>query len=120
MMVQMAASNTLIQAMVPDHLRGRVMAVYSMMFMGMAPFGALFAGWMAERIGAPRTVAIGAAVSIVAAIVFRLRLPAIRGEARQLIVAQGLAGGDPAQEMTAATSPADDLPVRVRDRRQER
>ena len=39
MMVQMAASNTLMQAMVPDALRGRVMAVYSMMFMGMAPFG---------------------------------------------------------------------------------
>src|SRR5262249_15873962 len=44
MMLQMAASNTLIQAMVPDDLRGRVMAVYSMMFMGMAPVGALFAG----------------------------------------------------------------------------
>ena len=57
----MASSNTLIQAMVPDALRGRVMAVYSMMFMGMAPFGALFAGWLAERIGAPRTVALGGA-----------------------------------------------------------
>ena len=44
MIVQMASSNTLIQAMVPDNLRGRVMAVYSMMFMGMAPFGALLAG----------------------------------------------------------------------------
>jgi hypothetical protein len=41
MMVEMAASNTLIQSMVPDRLRGRVMAVYSMMFMGMAPLGAL-------------------------------------------------------------------------------
>ena len=106
MMVQMAASNTLIQAMVPDHLRGRVMAVYSMMFMGMAPFGALFAGWMAERIGAPRTVAIGGAIAVGAAIVFRLQLPAIRGEARQLIVAQGLAGGDPIQEMTAGPASA--------------
>ena len=100
MMVQMAASNTLIQAMVPDHLRGRVMALYSMMFMGMAPFGALFAGWLADRIGAPITVAIGGTVSIVAAIAFRLRLPAIRSEARELILAQGLAGGDPSQEMT--------------------
>ena len=44
MMLQMASSNTLIQSMVPDALRGRVMAVYSMMFMGMAPFGALLAG----------------------------------------------------------------------------
>ena len=109
MMVQMAASNTLIQSMVPDHLRGRVMAVYSMMFMGMAPFGALFAGWMAERAGAPRTVAIGGLVCVVAAIAFRLRLPAIRGEARQLIVAQGLAGGDPPQEITG---PGDQVPLR--------
>ena len=44
MMTQMASSNTLIQAMVPDRLRGRTMAVYSMMFMGMAPIGALLAG----------------------------------------------------------------------------
>ena len=47
MMIEMAASNTLIQAMVPDNLRGRVMAVYSMMFMGMAPIGALVAGSLA-------------------------------------------------------------------------
>jgi MFS family permease len=101
MMVQMASSNTLIQAMVPDALRGRVMAVYSMMFMGMAPFGALWAGWVAERIGAPRTDAIGGLVCVCAASIFALRLPALRGEARQLIIAQELAGGDPAAEVTA-------------------
>ena len=100
MMVQMAASNTLIQAMVPDALRGRVMAVYSMMFMGMAPFGALFAGSLAERIGAPLTVAIGAVASLAAAAVFAVRLPSLRGEARELIVAQGMAGGDPPAEVT--------------------
>src|SRR5207245_360320 len=61
MMVQMAASNTLIQAMVPDRLRGRVMALYSMMFMGMAPFGALLAGALAHTLGAPATVAAGGA-----------------------------------------------------------
>jgi MFS family permease len=52
MMIEMAASNTLIQAMVPDHLRGRVMAVYSIMVMGMAPIGALIAGSVAQRLGA--------------------------------------------------------------------
>jgi MFS family permease len=103
MMVQMASSNTLIQAMVPDALRGRVMAVYSMMFMGMAPFGALFAGSMAERLGAPRTVACGGLACIAAAGVFAARLPSLRGEARQLIVAQGLVGGDPPSEMTASS-----------------
>jgi MFS family permease len=90
MMVQMAASNTLIQAMVPDGLRGRVMSVYSMMFLGVAPFGALLAGSLADRIGAPRTVAMGGAVCVAAALVFRLRLPGIRGEGRALIDAQGL------------------------------
>ena len=101
MMVEMASSNTLIQAMVPNELRGRVMAVYSMMFMGMAPFGALFAGSIAERFGAPETVAFGGLVCCVASAIFTFRLPALRSEGRQLIVAQEVAGGDPATEMTA-------------------
>jgi MFS family permease len=100
MMVQMAACNTLIQSMVPDQLRGRVMAVYSMMFMGMAPFGAFFAGAIAEHLGAPTTVAIGGVACIAGSAVFASRLPGWRTEVRQLIIAQGLAGGDPAQEMT--------------------
>src|SRR5205085_10379996 len=91
MMVQMAASNTLIQAMVPDALRGRVMAVYSMMFMGMAPIGALLAGALAERLGAPETVALGGAVCIVGAAAFALRLPVLRDEAREIIVARQMA-----------------------------
>jgi MFS family permease len=101
MMLQMSSSNTLIQAMVPDHLRGRVMAVYSMMFMGMAPFGALFAGALADRLGAPITVAMGAIAAVGGAGLFGLQLPKIRVEARRLIVAQGLAGGEPAEAMTA-------------------
>src|ERR1700675_3481077 len=59
LMVQMASSNTLIQTMVPDRLRGRTMAVYSMMFMGMAPIGALISGALADHIGAPWTVTLG-------------------------------------------------------------
>jgi len=101
MMLQMSSSNTLIQAMVPDQLRGRVMAVYSMMFMGMAPLGALFAGAFADRIGAPVTVAMGAVACIGGALLFWLRLPRMRVEARRLIVAQAMAGGDPAEEITA-------------------
>jgi MFS family permease len=108
MIVQMAASNTLIQAMVPNRLRGRVMSVYTMMFTGMAPFGALLAGWLAVPIGAPGAVTAGAIVCIAAAITFRLELPSLRGEARALIVAQELAGGDPVQEVTG---PADQVPL---------
>lgn len=96
MMVQMASSNTLIQSMVPDRLRGRVMALYSMMFVGMAPFGALLSGLLANLIGAPLTVAVGGVVCIAGALVFRTHLPAIRSEGRQLILAQMMAAGEPA------------------------
>lgn len=102
MMLQMSSSNTLIQAMVPDHLRGRVMSVYSMMFMGMAPFGALLGGAVADRLGAPITVIMGAVAALGGAAIFGIRLPKIRGEARRLIIAQQMVGGEPVQEMTAA------------------
>ena len=105
MMVQMASSNTLIQAMVPDALRGRTMAVYSMMFMGMAPLGSLFAGGAADRIGAPWTVALGGAVAVLGAMAFARHLPKIRVEARQLILAQGMAAGEPAQELNSSAMP---------------
>ncbi len=99
MLIQMASSNTLIQTMVPDDLRGRVMSVYSMMFMGMAPFGALMAGTIAHRAGAPLTVALGGAVCILGSLVFGLAWSGLRGEAHQLIVAQGMRSGEPAEEM---------------------
>ena len=105
MMVQMASSNTLIQAMVPDRLRGRAMAVYSMMFMGMAPIGAFLSGWSADRIGAQWTLAIGGVVAIMGAAFFARNLPKIRVEARELIIAQGMAGGEPAQEVTVRSAP---------------
>lgn len=101
MMLQMSSSNTLIQAMVPDELRGRVMALYSMMFMGMAPFGALLGGAIADRLGAPVTVAVGAVASLGGAIWFGMQLPKVRVEAHRLIVAQAVAGGEPAEEITA-------------------
>ena len=100
-MLQMACSNTLIQTMVPDALRGRVMSLYSMMFMGMAPFGALLGGATANRLGAPWAIAIGGAAAIVGAGFFGRKLPVFRGEARQLIIAQAMAGGEPAEEMTS-------------------
>lgn len=99
MILGMAASNTLIQAMVPDRLRGRIMAVYSMMFMGMAPMGALMAGSLAEPVGAPATVAVGGAVCLLGGLLFGARLPALRGPARQLIAAQQMAAGAPPDEV---------------------
>jgi MFS family permease len=73
LMLQMACTNTLIQAMVPDHLRGRVMALYSMVFMGMAPLGALAAGAVAQRLGAPLTVAAGGVACLGGASLYWLR-----------------------------------------------
>jgi len=105
MMVQMASTNTLIQSMVPDRLRGRVMSVYSMMMMGMAPLGALLAGALSNRLGASLTVALGGFCSILGSAWFGSRLPMIRGEARRLIIAQAYAGGDPPQEMTTVREP---------------
>jgi len=100
MMVQMASSNTLIQSMVPDRLRGRILAVYSMMFMGMAPFGALSAGAVAHHLGAPWTVALGGFACTAGAILFGTHLPSIRREARELVLAQGMTAGTPAQGAT--------------------
>jgi MFS family permease len=100
-MLQMSSSNTLIQAMVPDELRGRAMAMYTMMFMGMAPVGSLFAGALADKIGAPWTVALGGLGAIAGAAVFLRRLPSLRFEAQQLIVAQGLSPAEPSREIAA-------------------
>jgi MFS family permease len=88
MMTQMAASNTLIQSMTPNSLRGRVMAVYSMMFMGMAPIGALLAGTLAGLLGATTTVGLGGVFCLLGGALFLNRLPGIRDEARRMISAQ--------------------------------
>ncbi len=85
MMIAAGSSNTLLQSMVPDRLRGRVMSVYSMMWVGMGPMGALFAGWAAERWGAPATVAGSGLICLGAAAVFWSQLERIRSHARQLI-----------------------------------
>jgi MFS family permease len=95
LMLQMGSTNTLLQVMVPNRLRGRVMALYSMMFVGMAPIGALLAGVIAAKIGAPRTVAIGGFACLGGGLIFGRRLPTFRGEARDLIREQEMIAGDP-------------------------
>jgi MFS family permease len=85
LLLQMSSTNTLIQSMVPDRLRGRVMSVYAMTFMGMAPLGALLAGAAADVLGAPAAIGIGGGLSIAGGLVFLLRLAELRPEARRLI-----------------------------------
>jgi MFS family permease len=75
MMVQMAASNTLLQTLVEDDKRGRVMSFWTMAFFGMMPFGSLTAGFLGSRIGAPATVTWGGVATIVAVLLYARKLP---------------------------------------------
>jgi MFS family permease len=89
MMVQVGSSNTLIQSMAPEEYRGRVMSLYSMTLIGMSPIGAMAAGFEAERLGAPVTLAIGAGACLVSMGVFVAGMGRFRAEARALLAAQG-------------------------------
>jgi MFS family permease len=93
----MAASNTILQTIVAEEKRGRVMSFYAMSFQGVAPFGSLIAGACAARIGAPHTLAFGGALCIVAGLWFARELPAIRHDVRpiyrELGILPELAGG---------------------------
>lgn len=94
MMVQMASSNTLIQTIVEEDKRGRVMSIYTTSFMGAAPMGSLMAGWLAHAIGAPATVGIGGFFVIVGSILFASRLPSIRILLRPIYEAKGILPGN--------------------------
>jgi len=89
-MQQMASCNTVLQTIVADEKRGRVMAFYSMAFLGMAPFGSLLAGGLAARIGAPATVFWCGAIVVVSSLWFSRQLPAIRAEVRPLYIKLGI------------------------------
>ncbi len=96
MMQQMAPSNTILQTIVEDEKRGRVMAFYSMAFQGMAPFGSLMGGTLAAQIGAPRTVMVSGALCLAGSLWFSLRLPAIRKVVRPIYVKMGVLPETPA------------------------
>jgi MFS family permease len=89
-MVHMAASNTIIQTIVREEMRGRVMAFYAMAFMGMAPFGSLMAGVVAARIGAPETILAGGVICMLGAALFWRKLPALRKVIRPIYVEKGI------------------------------
>ena len=89
-MVQMASINTILQTIVDDDKRGRVMSFYTMAFMGMTPVGSLFAGSLASHIGAPYTIFIGGITCLMGASFFVHRLPALRKIARPIYVSKGI------------------------------
>ncbi len=90
LMVQMAATNTVLQSIVDDDKRGRVMSFYSMAFMGMVPLGSLLAGSLAHVLGAPGTVMLGGVCCIAGSAVFARRLPALRAHVHPIYVKKGM------------------------------
>ncbi len=89
-MVFLASSNTVLQTIVEDDKRGRLMSFYAMSFMGMAPFGSLLAGGLASRIGAQNTVLAGGIVCVAGGLWFGSRLPKLRGMVRPIYVKKGI------------------------------
>jgi len=90
MMVQMASSNTVLQTIVEEDKRGRVMSFYTMAFMGMVPFGSLLAGGLADTIGAPNTVMMGGVACILGSVMFAKKLPSLRKIAHPIYVEKGI------------------------------
>lgn len=90
MMTVMAGANTALQTLVDDDKRGRVMAFFTMAFMGTAPIGNLIAGFVAEHLGVQLTVAIGGGACMISACWFAMTLPAIRAAARPILIERGL------------------------------
>jgi MFS family permease len=90
MMVQNASANTILQTIVHDDKRGRVMSFYALAVLGMAPFGSLIAGSVAAKIGAPWTIFGGGVACIISTLVFLRRLPVIRRLVRPIYVQKGI------------------------------
>lgn len=93
LMLQIASSNTVIQTVVDDDKRGRIMSLYTMSFMGMAPFGSLIAGALAGRIGAPHTVMLGGICCLLGSAAFILELPSFRKAVRPVYERLGIIPG---------------------------
>jgi len=106
MITQMASSNTVLQTIVDDDKRGRVMSFYAMAFFGTAPLGSLLAGGLAERIGASATLIVGGIACLAGAAVFATRLPRLREVARPAYVRLGII-----QEVSSGIQTATELSV---------
>ncbi|HQU47106.1 MAG TPA: MFS transporter [Pirellulales bacterium] len=105
-MVQMAACNTILQTIVDEDKRGRVMSLHAMAFMGTAPLGSLAAGALAGMIGALATVRIGGVACVLGGLLFFLQLERLREHIRPIYVRAGILpeiaeGMEAASELTA-------------------
>jgi len=89
-MVLIAAANTILQSLAADQMRGRVMSIFSMMLVGMAPFGSLLSGALADLIGAPATVIMNGCFCMLGGLLFGFRLPRLREAALPILIDRGL------------------------------
>lgn len=90
MMIQAAASNTILQTVTDDDKRGRVMSFYTMAIMGTAPFGSLMGGGLANIIGTPAMIMLGGAASVIGALFFLRKLPELKNIVRPVYIRMGI------------------------------
>lgn len=103
MMLQMASSNTLLQTIVDDDKRGRIMSFYTMAFMGTAPFGSILAGGLADIIGAPNTILLGGISCILGALIFSRKLPELKKMIHPIYVRLGIIATEVSSGIQTAT-----------------
>jgi len=89
----MASSKTILQSIVEEDKRGRVMSIYATALIGMAPLGNLFAGSLASWIGAPNTLIVSGIACIIGSLIFAMNLPQIRKEVRPIYIKMGIISG---------------------------
>jgi MFS family permease len=90
MIFTLAGANTILQTIVSDDMRGRIMSCYAMAFMGMVPLGSLLAGTLARQLGAPRTIALGGVCCLLGAALFASRLHHLRALVRPIYLDKGI------------------------------
>ena len=96
MMLHLASSNTILQTIVDDDKRGRIMSLYATSFMGMSPVGSLLGGSLASHIGAPLTILVNGITCVVGAFLFTRKLPSLRELIRPIYVQKGILHEGPA------------------------
>jgi len=106
MMVQMGASNTMLQTIVEEDKRGRILSLYTMAFMGMAPLGSLVAGSLAYGIGADKTLFLAGFTSLCATGLFSLQYQRFRRLVRPLYIKMGILPEMPSSVYPALAPPA--------------
>jgi MFS family permease len=107
MMLQTAASNTVLQTITDDDKRGRVMSFYTMAVMGTAPFGSLLAGALAKTIGTTGTLLSGGIITIIGALIFYRKLPELKNLVRPIYVKMGVIPEVATGIQTASDRPAE-------------